>query len=224
MLSGETQAWWETLAWAVHTASRAEIRWQGQPVSLDTPGRRRTWFGDIAERLKHTDRMARERTVEELVATLAPVGPPPDALFLDWDGARSLVRRGFTVGSHSQFHAILARETAQEQRRDLTDSRRHLEHELRVPIDLLAYPNGRRCDYDADTIAAARHAGYSFALTTVTGHNRTDTPPYEIRRACVWPHHGLLGVAAATRHMVRAATTPDATTPDSPTPGSATPT
>jgi peptidoglycan/xylan/chitin deacetylase (PgdA/CDA1 family) len=205
MLSGRVGAWWETLAWAVAGTSRTEIPWRAGTVALDTEPRRRGWFDEVAEQLKGTDRAARERTVARLVATLDPAGEPPRRLFLDWDGARGLVRRGFAIGSHSEFHAILSRETAVEQRRDLVASRQELRRELDVPVELLAYPNGRRCDFDDDTVAAARHAGYAFALTTMTGHNGPRTPPYEIRRACVWPHHGPLGVAAATRHMVRAA-------------------
>ena len=205
MLSGRIGAWWETLAWAASRTRRADVRWRGRTVPLDTPHRRRGWFDEAAERLKLTDRANRERVVAEFVAALDPAGQPPQGLFLDWDGARRLVERGFEVGSHSEFHAILAQETADEQRRDLTDSRLALQRELGVAVDLLAYPNGRRSDFDDDTVDAARAAGYSFALTTMTGHNRPDTPPYEIRRACVWPHHGALGVVAAVRHMMREA-------------------
>jgi peptidoglycan/xylan/chitin deacetylase (PgdA/CDA1 family) len=206
MLSGEIEAWWETLAWAVHRSSRTTTRWAGREVSLDGAQRRRSWFDEIAEDLKHTNRAAREEAVSELVTALAPVGPPPQRLLMDWDGAREMVRRGFTIGSHSQFHAILAQETPAEQQRDLAASRRQLEQQLSVPVEVLAYPNGRSCDFDEHTVAAAEQAGYSFALTTMSGHNRRDTPRYEIRRACAWPHHGVLGVVAATRHMVRAAT------------------
>jgi peptidoglycan/xylan/chitin deacetylase (PgdA/CDA1 family) len=203
MLSGEVHAWWELLAWAVQNSSRAEVTWGGRRVPLESAEQRHRWFDGVAEQLKAVDRTAREQAVAELVAALVPAGTPSDRMFLDWDGARELVRAGFTVGSHSRFHAILARETPEEQRRDLAESRRALERELQVPVELLAYPNGRRCDYNADTISAARQAGYSFALTTLDGHNRPHTPPYEIRRSCIWPHYGLLGVAAATRHMAR---------------------
>jgi hypothetical protein len=48
-------------------------------------------------------------------------------------------------------------------------SRQQLERELEVPVELLDYPNGTPLDYDDGTIAAARAAGYSHAVTTITG-------------------------------------------------------
>ncbi len=202
-LSGEVGAWWEVLAWAAHRGRRDQVNWNGESTSLRTAQQRRHWFDDTAERLKHIDRAAREQAVKELVEALEPAGAAPEQLFLGWDGARELVRSGFDIGSHSQYHAILAQESPDEQRRDLAESRRQLEQGLGVRIDVLAYPNGRGCDYDPHTVVAAQQAGYSFAVTTMDGHNTRATPPYDLRRACAWPHHGTLGVLAATRHMRR---------------------
>ena len=186
ILSGEVHAWWELLAWALQRSGRSSINWEDRRLRLDGPVQRLRVFEGIAEQLKLRDRAAREQATEELVAALAPPGPRP-ALFLDWDHARELVGAGFAVGSHSQFHAILARESPEEQRRDLIASRLQLEQELQVPVDLLAYPNGRVCDYDQNTVEAAKHAGFSFAITTRFGFNGLDTPPYEIRRSVVAP-------------------------------------
>jgi peptidoglycan/xylan/chitin deacetylase (PgdA/CDA1 family) len=137
------------------------------------------------------DRATRERRTDELVELLEPEGTlDKERLFLGWDGARELVRRGFAVGSHSMYHAILSREAPDEQLRDLVASRR-LEAELQVPIRLLAYPNGTRADYDAVTMAAAERAGYRHALGAHAGLNRRSTPGYAHPRLVLQPQRSF---------------------------------
>lgn len=151
ILSGEVEAWWEILAWAFQRSRNRSIEWEDSRLQLDGPVQRRVVFERIAERLKVRNRVVRQEATEELVAALAPEGPRP-ALFLNWDGACRLPRGGFTIGSHSEFHAVLSQESPEEQRRDLLASRQRLQHELQVPVDLLAYPNGRGCNYDQNTV------------------------------------------------------------------------
>jgi hypothetical protein len=160
ILSGEVEAWWEILAWAFQRSRNRSIEWEDSRLQLDGPVQRRVVFERIAERLKVRNRVVRQEATEELVAALAPEGPRP-ALFLNWDGACRLPRGGFTIGSHSEFHAVLSQESPEEQRRDLLASRQRLQHELQVPVDLLAYPNGRACNYDQNTVGVAQQAGYS---------------------------------------------------------------
>jgi peptidoglycan/xylan/chitin deacetylase (PgdA/CDA1 family) len=92
-------------------------------------------------------------------------------------------------------HAILAHEGPDEQAEDLAASRRQLEGELGVAVELLAYPNGQPGDYGADTVQAARLAGYSHAITTIEGWNLASTPAYELRRFVMYPERGLSGFA-----------------------------
>src|SRR4029450_4960643 len=61
-------------------------------------------------------------------------------------------------------------------------SRGPLGRERHLPVDLLAYPNGKRPDYSRATIAAAARAGYTPALTTVEGWNRPGPPPPDAPR------------------------------------------
>jgi peptidoglycan/xylan/chitin deacetylase (PgdA/CDA1 family) len=138
------------------------------------------------------DRSEREHLVAELAAGVAPGGPQPDfaELYMDAGGARELAGMGFEIGSHSAWHAILSRETPEAQAADLTGSRHELEALLDRPVTLLAYPNGTAADYSAATIAAARAAGYTNAVTTRVGLNTPQTPPFELRRFVVSPHRG----------------------------------
>jgi peptidoglycan/xylan/chitin deacetylase (PgdA/CDA1 family) len=196
LLSRETRAWWEVLGWAFLRSARSTVQWDGHV--LQTRGRAgRAWFTWVAEQLKTHDRAARDRLLLELLELLEPEGEPGDGdLFLDWDGARELVRRGFSVGSHSMHHVILSRETAEDQVRDLIGSRRRLEAELGVSMELLAYPNGTRADYDTNTIDAARRAGHLFAFAIHAGIVSNTTPPYAAPRFAMEPQLGFSGIVA----------------------------
>ncbi len=205
-LSGLAQPWWEVLAWAFASSTRHSVNWQDTTILLRNAAERRSSSQAIAELLKRRSRTARDQAVEQLTTLCEPSGEPGvRQTFLDWDEARELVRQGFTVASHSLRHSILSKEEGEEQRRDLVASREQLEHELQVPVRLLAYPNGRQGDYDQLTIDAAKAAGYTYAVTTIPGWNRPMTPRYEILRFVQLPERGAAGLAVIPLHSVRRA-------------------
>jgi peptidoglycan/xylan/chitin deacetylase (PgdA/CDA1 family) len=194
-LSGECAAWWEELAWAIASARSSSVPWHDQVVRLSSTSSRQAFLNVVTGELKTLNQADRADRLDELIHRLVPVGSSPSpSLFLDWDGSRELVRRGFEVGSHTSNHAILARETGAVQSDVLTTSKKLLESQLEVPIDLLAYPNGARGDYGNDTIDAARQAGYKCAVTTRHGRNRSKTKPFELRRVVVDPERGAPGL------------------------------
>jgi peptidoglycan/xylan/chitin deacetylase (PgdA/CDA1 family) len=196
LLDGDDRPWWEVLGWVFARATREVVAWEGRTLGLRDDAERHARLVAVGELLKRRDRAARQQAVQELTDRCRPAGSPGDrARFLDWAGARDLARRGFTVGSHSLHHAILSQESEAEQRDDLAGSRKRLEQELDVPVDLLAYPNGTPLDYDDATVAAARAAGYDHAVTTVTGWNRPVTPPLEGRRFVMQPERGTAGLS-----------------------------
>lgn len=203
-LSREVLPWWEQLAWAFSQASTTEFEWNGRRFVLQGPGERTRLCNTVCEELKRLDRQKREKAVLQLVNLMAPRGSHRiEDMFLDWDGAREMIGRGISVGSHSMYHAILANESADAQQADLQESKRLLESELQVPIDLFCYPNGKRSDYASETVAALPTAGYRYAVTTETGWNRCSTPPYEIRRSIMQPERGAPGLAIIARDLVR---------------------
>lgn len=189
-LSGEVQAWWERLAWALTQSRAPAIDFEGKRLDLSTSAERRLALKTIEESVKRRDHAARQAVVESIVDALEPEGSyHSDELFMDWDGARRLVRAGFSIGSHTMRHTILAREQEQSQREDLLESRRLLENELETSVRTLAYPNGYIGDYDQSTVSAAREAGYFHAVAAWGCTSCSDTPSYEIRRRMVSTDH-----------------------------------
>ena len=187
-LSGQEHAWWERLGWAVRQARAAHLTFAGVRHPLPDPDARIAALRAVEDGLKDRTHAERRDLVEQLVGELRPSGEfGADELFLDWASARRLAGTGLSIGSHTLDHAILARETPAEQQRNLHESRAILQRELQVAVDTLAYPNGKQVDYDATTIAAARAAGYTYAVTTWGAPVAAGDPPYEIHRTLISP-------------------------------------
>jgi peptidoglycan/xylan/chitin deacetylase (PgdA/CDA1 family) len=194
LLSREVRPWWEDLAWGFQVSRHATVTWEGRSIAA---GGVAGWhaFRLIAAELKALDRATRERKVAELLLLLRPTGKPPeDHMFLDWAGAQELTRRGFAVGSHSMWHSILSRESPERQVDDLARCRRELETKLDVPVDLLAYPNGRRIDHNASTARAAAATGHAHGFGTYPGLNGPRTPAYDHPRCVLQPDRTFLEI------------------------------
>jgi peptidoglycan/xylan/chitin deacetylase (PgdA/CDA1 family) len=115
--------------------------------------------------LKRVAARERDALLERLAAALAlPMQPADDdECSLSPDEVGELVRRGFTVGSHTCTHPILTREPEERVRAETMESRRLLAEWVGAPIDQFAYPNGNSSD---TTERCTREAGYSLAFTT----------------------------------------------------------
>ena len=205
-LSGEVHAWWERLGWAMRRARVRSVDFEGRRLDLSGTCERTLALEIVEKSLKARDHDARQSAVEGLVHALDPEGSyQADELFMDWDDARGLVRAGIAIGSHTMRHAILAREKGESQRQDLCESRRLLQDNLQNSVETLAYPNGVRGDYDSITVAAARAAGYSHAVTACGQISYPDTSAYEICRKMVSPdRHAVRLAASVLRDFVSA--------------------
>jgi peptidoglycan/xylan/chitin deacetylase (PgdA/CDA1 family) len=202
VLSGTTVPWWEVLSRAFQETSHSSLDWDNETFAL-TAAVRRSSYDAVCARLKRLDEMERQSAVGDLVDRLEPEHPVDvSGLFLDWDGARELVRQGITIGAHSLDHAILANESPEAQRTNLSTARRDLQDQLEVEVDLLAYPNGGPEDFDAVTQAAAQEAGYRCGITTIPGLNSASTSMYGLRRYLVSPERGRRAFKWVVKHML----------------------
>jgi len=200
LLDRSARAWWETLAWGFARATATSVEWRGRRLPSGASEASRRAMLTVAEEVKRLPRADRDAQIDGLLDALGPRGSEEEVaeLFLDWDGARSLAAGG-AVGSHTMHHAILSEEPAAAQAADLAESRRRLEEGLGAPAATLAYPNGTALDYDSDTLAAARAAGYLGAVTTIDGWNDRATPRLELRRFVMDPVRGWNGLRGVVR-------------------------
>lgn len=194
-LSGSHQIWWEELAAAFRDARAGVLEWEGQRYGTGTPEARRAAHDAVLRGLKRLGHDVRLSQVDLLRDRLDAPVPDTGTPFLDWDDARALRDAGHDVGSHTVRHPILSRESVDEQRLELEDSRRVLENGLGVAVDTLAYPNGTTDDYSSATLGLAADAGYRCALSTRTGLAPGSRERYEMRRVVIGPTTDLRSAA-----------------------------
>lgn len=81
--------------------------------------------------------------------------------------------------SHTRFHPILPRCSAQRAAEEIRGSKRELEARFGLSVYAIAYPNG---DYSARDAELAQRAGYECALTMDGGYNGRGTDVFRLRR------------------------------------------
>ena len=135
--------------------------------------------------------------IEESARVRAADGLAAHPRWLSWDAVRRLRSLGHTIGSHTRSHRVLAKLSATEQRDELDQSRRRIEHELGTPVKLLAYPFGSSETFDAETKRAAAACGYQAAFSYYGGSNRAGAiDPFDVRRVSVVRSRAIFRIRA----------------------------
>jgi peptidoglycan/xylan/chitin deacetylase (PgdA/CDA1 family) len=89
--------------------------------------------------------------------------------FMNWAQIQDLTKRGHRIASHTMTHRVL--KFLSEKRFELVESKKRLESQLQLPIDILVYPYGSMAEIDDATVSAAQEAGYQTALMNVQSHS-----------------------------------------------------
>jgi peptidoglycan/xylan/chitin deacetylase (PgdA/CDA1 family) len=192
-LSGDGRIfWWDRLYQGFMQTQRAEIEVPDLGVLPLLNFMQCTEAFRAAKKLVMTRRNAEGmQLVEDLLAALA-VTPQPQQAILTWDDLRQLQRQGLYVGAHTCSHPILAQVTAEEARREISQSQRRLQEELGQTWPIFAYPSGHPADLDAMLAQILCEEGFDVAMTMIEGHNQIGrTPPFYLRRVGMAPHLSL---------------------------------
>jgi peptidoglycan/xylan/chitin deacetylase (PgdA/CDA1 family) len=166
------------------TVQRASVVLGDSQIDLGLEGRasRLAAAARINAVLKSVPDQAKDRAIEEMSRTLHvafPPSPPADYASITWDQAREMDASGVAIESHTVRHPILTRVDAVQLARELSTSRRRLEHMLNRSVRSFCYPNG---DYDRQIRDEVERAGYRLAVTTAAGLNDASTDPFALRR------------------------------------------
>jgi peptidoglycan/xylan/chitin deacetylase (PgdA/CDA1 family) len=92
-------------------------------------------------------------------------GPRPKLRLFGADGVREVSERGMEIGSHSLTHPRLSGLESETLIHEVGDSRQILSHIVGAPVEGFSYPYGA---VDGPAVAAARKAGYNYAVATKT--------------------------------------------------------
>ena len=184
--------WWDELAHALTHATKtaATVEWGGAAVALDvaSPAGRTAALRALLPLLRVVPAEQHAR-LATLRAALGVEGRAP-CEFADWTQAKAFVSAGMEVGAHTLTHPFLTLLSPDSQRREMADSAALIRDKLGCGTPGVAYPNG---DHDAATVAAARAAGFAYAVLTRSGDANAITPRWELPRrpltegACTGP-------------------------------------
>jgi peptidoglycan/xylan/chitin deacetylase (PgdA/CDA1 family) len=206
-LDGTDYPWWETVAALCAHPGVTALDAGGRSFRLSSDEARTHARRELERAGNAAELAARDVLLAELVAGAGPAGAEAVAEakartpMMGWADAKALAAAGFSIGSHTARHAIVAREGAEVVSSQLEESKRRLEDELGVDVTTFAYPRGAVGDIDDDAVRLVREAGYRHAVTTIPGLNVTGTAPLRLRRLVLEPAMGttMLLRAVATQ-------------------------
>ncbi len=160
-----------------------------QQLALGDMAARRQAMHAVLDAVKYLPLAERLDCVQQL-ARQAAVSLPADLMMASHQ-VPAMRQLGMDIGGHTVSHPILAKLAATEARDEIVRGKRRLEDLLQQRVALFAYPNGRPGrDYDAQTVALVREAGFDAAVTTSPGAAGQGADPFQIPRFTPWERSG----------------------------------
>lgn len=183
--------------------ARRDRSWRGW--SRDQPTARHRIYVDLFRLLQPLREPARGRIVAELRSWAGKESASMEA-------ARALSPREaalladdklIEVGSHTMTHARLSALSETEKREEICQSRRVLEDIVGQPVTSFAYPYGQDGDYDEESVAIVRQAGFTAACANVPGPVTRGSDLFELPRFYVSDWNGDSFTRQLTRWQQR---------------------
>lgn len=154
-------------------------------LPLGDDAQRRAAIRALLGSLKYRPVDERLQLVHQVVEAVA--APLPGGVMLRSDQVKALRQAGMTIGAHTVSHPILLKLTAEQARREIDQSRQHLEAILGEPVRHFAYPNGvPGRDLSDATAKLVRDMGFDSAVTTAWGAARMGADSLQLPRFTPW--------------------------------------
>lgn len=99
--------------------------------------------------------------------------------YLDLNEIRELKQAGWQIESHTLSHPNLANISQEEEKNQISESKRIIEESVGNVVTFLSYPAGK---YDDETIELTKKAGYRGAVTTNEGNSNNIEDIYKLNR------------------------------------------
>lgn len=112
-------------------------------------------------------------------------GLPDDYRSLDMEAISRMAGSDIQFGSHSVNHLNLTRVSIKDLREELLGSKQTVEQLTGKECHFFAYPFGSERSFNDEIIRLIEKCGYKYAVTSVPGFVRPDTPPYNIPRIAI---------------------------------------
>jgi hypothetical protein len=106
----------------------------------------------------------------------------PEKKLISWEEAKEMSQNNIDFGSHGRSHTILSILNEEELKAELKDSKKIIEDNLKKPVFLFSYPNGREEDFNNIIISELFKAGYKASCTSILGTNMGRINLFKLKR------------------------------------------
>lgn len=106
----------------------------------------------------------------------------PFGQMMTWQMLREMAEDGMSFGAHTCTHPILTRVSRSLAEKEIVFSKKRLEAELKKPVMLFSYPNGKEDDFDPETVGRLKRAGFAAACSMIQGSNTSRLDPFSLKR------------------------------------------
>jgi peptidoglycan/xylan/chitin deacetylase (PgdA/CDA1 family) len=108
---------------------------------------------------------------------------------------KAMIAAGWELAAHTIHHLDLTELGPEELEEEVSESRKILQEEFKVPVNNFCYPAGQ---FNDTVIEAVEAAGYTGATTEISGFAEKDKP-YELARLEILRESHVAGLAAALK-------------------------
>ena len=166
--------WWDVVAFMLQRSGRQFVAIRGRYFNLRSPAERLTAISFVQRLIKLTPYEQTKAIIDELSVVTGverPSAESQSAELMTWEQLKDAANHGVTTASHCVTHRVLATLSAEEQARELFDSRRVLAERLGMQVRTVAYPVGGTQHFTPETEKLAAAAGYEAAFSFESGIN-----------------------------------------------------
>ena len=177
-VDGQLWQWWDRVEYLLE-------RYQGPNWEWNVPGTSLVLdFSDYAARRVSIARLImtlKELSTAELleqidalsvrVGVVLPEAPLERYRALSWQDVERLEGQGVRFAPHTISHPVLSREESDVRaEQEISLSWRKLCGQVRYPVPVFCYPNGKRADFGKREVRVLRALGLDAAVTTIPGY------------------------------------------------------
>jgi peptidoglycan/xylan/chitin deacetylase (PgdA/CDA1 family) len=103
------------------------------------------------------------------------------------DEIKALSQNGFDIGAHTRTHVDLGRVDGAMAWEEIAGARLDLEEQLGMPVDLFAYPYGRRENLTDENRDLVKAAGFRCCCSCYGGITTAGADPFQLPRVAISP-------------------------------------
>lgn len=163
----------------------SHLRWNVTMSSYPSPCHK--IYNDLHNLLRPKEYDEQEKILNELAQCVSSQrNGRLEYRVLNKDEIRALSSDGLIeIGSHTITHPVLKLQSLEVQRKEITDSKLHLENIIEQPIRSISYPFGNTSDFGKETIRLVSEAGYGMGCANFEAPVTRRSNPYCLPRFLV---------------------------------------